>query len=390
MNKKLILIALATAFVVSCKDKEQKASDGTTAATEQAVEVEEIAPCDTFSYRGFTNLGNILGGKDVDSTFMPQVTETSAYAKHKEALASMFEPYKTRAMEPIHEWVEENIKETVDTVFYPFAGADFNYMSCFFPECRFCMLIGRERGGRLPLTTPSSVSKATQVLNMLRSSIGTNLRSSFFCTNSMATDFNSEVEGTAPVVMMFVVLHGFEIVNVNGITTDSIGNIIYTDPENVWAHSLEKDIEDGFEIMYRKPGEKGVRKICYLKGDLSDGGIGKTYLDAMIDRYFNGQVTMLKAASYLMHESYFSKIREAILRNSRMIINPPSGIPYLSFDKNVWDLELWGNYVGPIALFTKPQQNELKEAYRNLEVKRPLKFSYDYHRSASFILARKK
>ena len=57
--------------------------------------------------------------------------------------------------------------------------------------------------------------------------------------------------------------------------------------------------------------------------------------------------TYLKGASYLMHESYFSEIRNYIFKKSSTIVQDDSGIAFRYFKTSEfnWEYSLYGNYV---------------------------------------------
>ena len=54
-------------------------------------------------------------------------------------------------------------------------------------------------------------------------------------------------------------------------------------------------------------------------------------------------VTLLKAASYLMHSDNFSQVRGYLLAHSKVILEDDSGIPYRFFSNNKWNVR----FVGP-------------------------------------------
>jgi hypothetical protein len=86
---------------------------------------------------------------------------------------------------------------------------------------------------------------------------------------------------------------------------------------------------------------------------------------------------MAKSASYLMHESYFSNVRNFIVTQCSGLAQDPSGVPYRSLVEKGWRVSLYGNYVGAQDPFLKYQQPALEEAYVK-EGARPLSFGIGY------------
>ena len=100
----------------------------------------------------------------------------------------------------------------------------------------------------------------------------------------------------------------------------------------------------------------------------------------------------MKSASYLMHKSYFSKVRSFLLENTDTLVQDPSGIPVTYFKGEQWKLRPFGHYPGPISLFSEHSQPKLFELYRKGEPV-PLDFGIGYrHRlgESSLLVAERK
>jgi hypothetical protein len=91
--------------------------------------------------------------------------------------------------------------------------------------------------------------------------------------------------------------------------------------------------------------------------------------------------TLIKAASYLMHREQFSTIRSLVLKGSDLVIQEDTGIPIRFFDKDTWDITLFGKYTKPIAQFQIRQQPDLAEMFADTTIK-PLPFIIGYHGTA--------
>ncbi len=121
------------------------------------------------------------------------------------------------------------------------------------------------------------------------------------------------------------------------------------------------------------------KRVFYFRQDLSNGGVtaGGPFL-TFVSRL--GRVpAFLKSASYLMHESGFSNIRDYLLRQSSAIVQDPSGIPYRDFSRYGWNLWLYGNYKGTLEIFNNCQQPDLVAAYSSGRYPvKPLNFGIGY------------
>lgn len=348
-------------------------------------------PVDTFSYKGYTNLANILAGKGCDDAdFLADITSSKAYETHRAAMTTTWGRYRASDVDVIRRWSKENLRQPADTVFYPFGGPDFNYLACFFPDCRFSVLVGLEGVGKLPFMDKVSCDHYSDILTGIRAIISTNVGLSYFHTLlHMEETLDPYLKGTMPVIMMYAALHGYDVLTVNPVKIDADGTLAYLHPEKVFAHTMDKGEGDGFEMLYRKPGEQGARKLYYLCSDLSDSAFPTGGMEKVIGKYLNHKLTFLKVASYLLHDSEFSQIKQSLLDNSKVILSGPSGMPFAAYDRKVWNLRPYGKYMAPIQEFADYQQEDLKAFYKR-ENPSPIDFRFDYHSSASFILATKK
>lgn len=389
--KKNLLLVFAALIAVACNSNRTPIPSDSNAVANDSV-VEKVDPLDTFTYTAYTTLADIMAGKEIkDSTYFRDIITSQAYANHSKVMTDMWARYKAQETDRVMEWSRQNLSDAPTRVFYPFSGPDFNYLDAMFPECEFAALFALEQAGCLPFSDEKSLSHPGELFNVLRASIGANLSLSFFLTKRMQVDFYaSYVKGSLSVAMLFVASRGYEVIVVNPVDIDSLGNIFYTEPEKLYAHTLDKDFSNGYEIVYRREGEKKYRRLYYFNRDLSNGNYDKLKLDNFVRVNFAGQACMTKAASYHLHAANFSNVRTSMLTHCDLIVNAPSGIPYTSFEQDKWNIKYYGSFRGPIPLFHAHPDTELKDAYaKNGPEAINFKYDYDTHNS-SFIVARRK
>ena len=99
--------------------------------------------------------------------------------------------------------------------------------------------------------------------------------------------------------------------------------------------------------------------------------------------------TFVKSATYLMHKSYFSIIRNTCLDKSAMILQDDSGIGFKFFKKDKWNIQLYGTYSKPIKLFEDFFEPDYLEAFKTEKVK-PLHFRIGYSPKSNLLMAIKK
>jgi hypothetical protein len=80
-------------------------------------------------------------------------------------------------------------------------------------------------------------------------------------------------------------------------------------------------------------------------------------------------------------------VRGYLLTHSKIILQDDSGIPYRYFDKNKWDIQFHGRYIGPINRFLKNGQLDLaKDNAAAIPQPLPFSFGYQWKPSQSFLI----
>jgi hypothetical protein len=143
---------------------------------------------------------------------------------------------------------------------------------------------------------------------------------------------------------------------------------------------------EGVRITFSRNGRS--QTLYYFKTDLSGGN--SAFLRWCAAR--GPGVSLIKAASYLMHGEGFSGVRNFLLEHSSFIVQDDSGIPLRAFNKN-WALEFYGRFVPHGEKFGKYDQQALAEIYRRNPPPPELGFAFGYWWQAErgiLILARRK
>ena len=117
--------------------------------------------------------------------------------------------------------------------------------------------------------------------------------------------------------------------------------------------------------------------LYYFSTDLSDDGIKREPGFMKFCEIQAPGLTLLKAASYLMHRSRFPTVRDFLLRCSKVIVQDDSGIPRKFFDDSKWNIRYCGKYAGPIRSFKKYWQPDLAKGYAG-GTPDPLGFGFGY------------
>lgn len=272
-------------------------------------------------------------------------------------------------------------------ILYPFSGPDFIIPDQIFSQMNAMVMFGLEPTGTDISNLGMELSKSIQP--KMQKSIRDYIGKSYFITRNMIADLKDDtLKGVTPLIASFIARSGYKI---HSIKNYQIGNdgLRIEHEHGVLADSVIA----GLEILYFKERDTAYRKINYLSFNATNDNLLKTkgvlpYLNQIVE---NNCVGYLKSASYLLHYSLFSNIRDLCFSNCNYILQDDTGIPMKYYTKNNWELTLWGEYTKPISDFSGVFQKDLDSLYKSRDVK-PLPFSMGNHyldRKQNLILAHK-
>ena len=285
--------------------------------------------------------------------------------------------YRTTHTDRMNKWADtelDSVRQATRTVFYPFSGPDFLNVYTMFPEASAYVLVGLEPVGSLPTATNL---ENPALLTAVNKSLWSVLNFSFFRTNDMAVDLKSvNLDGAVPLLLLFATRTGNQVVAVRPVQLDATGQLRAGADTTRAAGS--KAIP-GAEMTLRGP-DGAVKTVYYFSADLSDWKLTSKDAPLRYVRTLGPLTTYVKSATYLMHKTYFSKIRNLVLERSNYLLQDDSGIAMKYFPKNTWQFNYYGTYHRPINLFAKQYQPELTAAYHDsLHRARPLPFGTGYN-----------
>lgn len=390
MKIKLNYLVLAVALpmcLASCEPKKKQAVPVAEpiAVVSDTSETNGVKPVPD---EALNNAARFVAGLPVknDSSKLYDLMETEAWKAHARNMDQIWNAFQQTAPKLMAFRQNElaDINARCHTLFYPFGGPDYLFPNTFFPEMDTYFLIGLERPGR-----PINVDKpSTATYRLYQNAVSDILNLSFFRTDDMKQElFNDTIDGVVPIISVLMVRSGREIVSIRNVKITDEGNIADTNEDG-------SPIVRGtgmVEFKYFRSGTRKLQTLYYLSTDLSNGGFPhKKPLLAYLDKFdATTTATFIKSASYLMHVTYFSAIRQAVLDHSSAVLQDDSGIPLPFYNPEEWDVTLYGTFLKPISMFAKYVQPELRAAYEQADPK-PLNFRIGYARQSNLQIARKK
>jgi hypothetical protein len=302
-----------------------------------------------------------------DSSLMA-LTKDPAWQHHAKFFDQAFAQLDQRQISKVRAWSEANLAAPKPTMFYMFSGPDFLYANAFYPKATTYVLSALEPPGSVPDLTKLSRGGVDAALANVEHSLGTILSFSFFITKKMKVDLHEgQVNGTMPLLYVFLARSGKTIKNVSTVALDDKGTAYFAN-DNPAASATR-----GVRIVFA--GSDGVEKtLYYFSTDLSDSGVKTSGFLKFCSTLAPGG-SFIKSASYLLHSGSFSTVRNFILANSATIIQDDSGIPLGYYSPKKWRFFPFGRYAGPISEFPGRYQQPYAELFRRAE---PMDFGVGY------------
>jgi hypothetical protein len=310
------------------------------------------------------DIARFLAGRPVrNGAVLSQLQQADGYRRHSSEMARNWRVFASRRIAKQQAWSDDNIRPAIGNprvLLYPFGGPDLMHAAALFSDASTYVLLGLEPAGALPYLDNQDPATVTASLERLGRSMDSQLKHGYFITKDMKGDLmNGPLTGVTPILLAGLALMDATVESVQPL--DAAGR-------------------PGVDIRFRLPGA-GSKRAIYVSGDLSNGGFNASYRNWLSS--YGGSTAYFKAASYLMHDSGFSGIREWVFGNCRGVVQDDSGIPYRYYDSSKWDVRLHGDYESPIALFTKHAQPDLRAAYDAIGSGPPIPFGSGYHIKAS-------
>jgi len=314
------------------------------------------------------------------------LAQQPSWQAHARAMNQAFVQLEQRQLSNIRVFRAENIAPVTQqshTCLYLFSGPDFLYADAMFSDCSTFVLQGLEPLVPLPDLATVSPAALAGTLQNIEISLNAILSFSFFKTKDMREDFErSQLKGVLPAIFVFLARTGKEVNGVDYISLDKSGAV---------APGFQGATR-GAKITFTDSATGSDKVLYYFTSDLSDDALKR---NPGLLRFCEGlgpSNSLLKAASYLLHEGGFDTVRNFLLQNSAAVLQDDSGIPVHYFTQDKWTLRFFGTYTGPIDLFKKFFQADLRQYYA-ASAPKPLTFGFGYRwssRTSTMFLAVKK
>jgi hypothetical protein len=269
------------------------------------------------------------------------------------------------------EWANTEIKQPAgSTLFYPFSGPDFVTAAHLFPQAsRFVMVAMQAAGEPAALSNMSGARAQNFQAKFLREWLKFS-RLAFFRTDDLNEDLRDKHAqiGVTTILITFALYMGYDVNEVYPIALDpQSGQFIQTTGD--WK---------SVRLVMSKGGKPVT--LDYVSLDLSDSHLSQTEpMRAWLERESRNPV-LLKAASHLLQETYFSVLRDILVANAKMVVQDETGLNY-TYLSQIGPVDLYGGFLYPHELFNRKKQESLALAYKDSKNVKPLPFAFSYNKT---------
>lgn len=337
------------------------------------------------------NLGRFVAGlPQLDSNSFSALESDHYWQEYKAAMDKNWDKMIETRLSKMTGWRDSTLATHHDslTLFYPFSGPDFLHANYLYPHAPTYLLAALEPVAAVPQLDTLPLSDRDKFLDTLGVSLRDIFQKSYFITKHMKTDLK-QVKGVLPPLYFFIQRSGHEFISQKFITIDSTGNETEVD-----YNKLHWQKTPGVKLVIRNIATQEIKTVYYFSVSISNSGLTERpeFVKFITNHApFN---TFVKSASYLMHNTYFTSIKELILANAENLFQDDTGIPYKDFKKNLgFEVQFYGEYVKPVKDFGDARyQADLDSAFKVSATRQKLPFSLGYHWGSAkqhYILVRK-
>lgn len=280
--------------------------------------------------------------------------------------------YQKTIGQPLSSWAATEIAaKTAGTVFYPFSGPDFVTVAHAFPNAdRYVMVAMQAAGAPVTLATMSPARAQGFQQKFLREWMKFS-RLAFFRTDDLNEDQRDQFApiGVTTILSTFALYSGYDVMEVYPIVFDEQSGDYVKSETGPWR---------SVRLLLSKAGKPVT--LDYVSLDLSDASLSKSEpIRKWLAREAHHPV-LIKAASHLLQETYFSILRDILVANATMVVQDETGLNY-TYLAEIGPVDLYGGFLYPHELFNRKKQESLAKAYRESKNVKPLPFAFSYNKT---------
>ena len=331
--------------------------------------------------RALTDTARVLAGMmPEDPARFTNVTSLPSWQEYHRQMDADWANDIEHRYKTVAEWRDREIGPLVSgctTLMYPFAGPDILNAYQFFPKCDSYVLFGLEHLGTEPKLDRLSAAEGDRLVADVHEALSDLFTRHYFITETMMSELTgSYVNGTLPVMLIMLARLDAHIMTVERLALTEKG-LEAPAADSAQLPEAQRPVA-ALRVTFVERGSQRPQSVVYFRAFAENDGLMKRPVVRAFLRHYAPVTTMLKSASYLLHDAQFSTIRADILQESTAILQDDSGMPFRILNTNAWRVTLYGRYTKPVPDFNYGYQKDLEQAYTAANPPE-LPFSYGYH-----------
>lgn len=294
------------------------------------------------------------------------------------------------------------------TVVYPFGGGDLLSALTTYPDAQEITTLSLEHAGDVRRLKELDRERLAKSLALFRKSIAGLLCCNDSTSENLMQMERADIPSQLSFFMVALAIHDYEPLSLRYFTVQPDGSLHYLDAQEiaaeetktakklnqVWVSPSFSEAFSNAELTFRSRGagkDAPARVHRHVAANLSDQALGK---DARVLKHLEtkGQVSaMTKAASYLLWNAAFVKVRSYLLDHMLFMVSDSTGIPPRFAKKAGFVQETYGRFTGPFLEASKQYAEEFVTLWSE-QPYRPLPFRYGYpeaHKHYHMLITRK-
>jgi len=282
--------------------------------------------------------------------------------------------YQQKFVSKMNKWSDHHLGQAdYQTAFYPFSGPDIVTVMALYPKANYYVLVADQVPEYAYVNHPDKMSAASSSFEC--SMLNNFSRRGYYLTNDLIGK-NGPKPRFIKLLIYNLAFAGVQVQAVKNLTIDSNGLILPSKPE---------EMSDGvrFEVL-SKDGRELV--IDYISANISNHGLADH--PAMVKAFErkSSQVVLLKSASHLLQNTYFSSMKNILLKHAQWITQDETGLDIVPYAQH-FDIQLFGTFIKPSNLWAKsPSAHRLVQYYQEHPSKQELPFSLGYAKAGGSVL----
>ena len=327
---------------------------------------------------------------------LPEGMDAKAVEEHCKTLAPRIESYRAKYVKGAQEFLGKIIPADVPkTVVYPFGGADLLTALTTYPNATEYTTISLEHSGDVRRVRTYEKKKFKGSLDAIHEMLTKLLEVEDFSRSlELSNVQQKELPAELAFFMTALAVHGDEPVSLKYFRIEPDGSTHYYSQEEInasekkkakrlkksWADPSFGEAFSNVELTFKKIGaaDATAKVHRHIAGNLHDDVFGK---DLTLRNHLEkkGHVAaVVKAASYLLWQPGFSKIREYLLRNADFTVSESSGIPPRFAEKAGMIQETYGDFKEAYLPDASKEISKEMEKFWKAQPHRELPFRFGY------------